>query len=113
MDHIKILKDIIAIDTSVPPGNNYGNTGYLTGEIYDVRIYNYALTQTLPPPPHPGPWPPPIITNGQFVLSWPIGSLQSSTNVAGPFAAVPGATSPYTNILDSAVPNMFFRISNP
>jgi succinyl-diaminopimelate desuccinylase len=23
MDHIKILKDIIAIDTSVPPGNNY------------------------------------------------------------------------------------------
>ena len=23
MDHIKVLKDIIAIDTSVPPGNNY------------------------------------------------------------------------------------------
>ncbi len=24
MDHIKILKDLIAIDTTVPPGNNYG-----------------------------------------------------------------------------------------
>src|SRR5947207_1627707 len=44
----------------------------------------------------------PAITYSQrgnnLVLSWPAGeSLQTSTNIAGPYTNVPGATSPYTN----------------
>jgi hypothetical protein len=30
-----------------------------------------------------------------LILSWPGGTLQSSTNVAGPYVDVPGAASPY------------------
>lgn len=47
-----------------------------------------------------------------FVLQWDNGStyLQSSTNVAGPYDYVLGATSPYTNDV-SAAPQMFFRLT--
>ena len=33
----------------------------------------------------------------KLVISWPTGTLQSSTNVSGPYSVVAGATSPYTN----------------
>jgi hypothetical protein len=51
-----------------------------------------------------------ITQNG--VLSWTGAfTLQSATNVAGPYLDVPGATSPYTN--DSgALPQQFFRLRN-
>jgi hypothetical protein len=43
------------------------------------------------------------------VLTWPVTAalLQSSTNVAGPYADVLGATSPYTNTLPGP---LFFRV---
>jgi hypothetical protein len=41
------------------------------------------------------------------------GTLLDATNVAGPWTPVAGATSPYTNILDSATPDLFFKLSNP
>ena len=108
----------------LPPGNNYGNNGYITATIYDVRIYNYALPQSviatnIPPkvPVFTGGAGAVAVTTGpngpQFVLTYATGTLQSSTNVAGPWAPVAGATSPYTNLLDSATPNEFFRLSNP
>jgi len=44
-----------------------------------------------------------------FVLAWPVGwSLQTATNVVGPYADVSGATSPYTNAMTD--PQRFFRL---
>jgi hypothetical protein len=105
-------------------GNSYGNNGYITGNIYDVRIYNYALTQAqiitagniLPKRPVFGGGPVSVTTgpNGpQFVLTYTNATLLSSTNVGGPFTAVAGATSPYTNILNNATPDVFFKLSIP
>jgi hypothetical protein len=96
-------------------------SSWFTGRIYDVRIYNYELTQSqiiqdgkVLPKFTGGNV---AITTGpsgpQFVLTYSMGTLLSSTNVAGPWTAVPGATSPYTNILDSATPNLFFSLSYP
>ena len=41
-------------------------------------------------------------------VNWTMGVLQSSTNVAGPYTAVPGATSPFTMPLTG--PGQFYRI---
>ena len=41
-------------------------------------------------------------------LNWTIGALQSSTNVAGPYLPVPGATSPFT--MPTTGPRQFYRI---
>ena len=47
-----------------------------------------------------------------FIVSWPPPwSLQSSTNVIGPYLDVVGATSPYTNNVLSS-PQRFFRLRN-
>jgi hypothetical protein len=47
-----------------------------------------------------------------FIVSWPGPfSLQSSTNVIGPYLDVVGAASPYTNNLFSS-PQQFFRLRN-
>jgi len=45
-----------------------------------------------------------------FVLNWPGGwTLQSATNVLGPYTDVPGATSPFTNDM-TLNPQLFFRL---
>ncbi len=102
-------------------GNSFGNNGYLTGNLYDVRIYNYALSQ---PQIAAIAGVAPTFTGGtvgvttgpngpQFVLTYNGGTLLQATSVAGPWTPVSGATSPYTNILNSASPDMFFKLSNP
>jgi hypothetical protein len=53
---------------------------------------------------------------GAVALSWTDSSftLQSSTNVAGPYLDVPGATSPFTtNAVLSTLPAQFFRLHHP
>jgi hypothetical protein len=45
---------------------------------------------------------------GNLVLSWPQGTLLSSTNVAGPYLPVAGASSPYT--VSKTTPKQFFRV---
>jgi hypothetical protein len=96
-------------------------------KVYDVRIYNAALTVNqinstmVAAPSTPPSGPPtfsggaPVVTTGphgpQFVLTYS-GTLLSATNVAGPFLPVAGATSPYTVIVSNA-PDMFFKLSNP
>jgi hypothetical protein len=103
-------------------GNAFGN--YYSGEIYGVQIYDTALSadqvsvaMTAPwatPPAGPPGWSGTIAVNGnQVTLAWTNGTLLSSTNVAGPWTPVPGATSPYTGIIDAATPNVFFILSNP
>jgi hypothetical protein len=46
--------------------------------------------------------------NGSLIFNWPYGTLQSATNIIGPWNDIIGATSPYTNT--SAVSQQFFRI---
>jgi hypothetical protein len=46
--------------------------------------------------------------NNEVVVTWDCGILQSATNVIGPYANVPGATSPYTNITISPSPPLVF-----
>jgi hypothetical protein len=103
-----------------PPGNTYAATGYFTGEIYGLRIYNTALSAAqvnsiIPPTPLPVPTPTwtgqPVINGKQLVLTWSSGTLLSATNVAGPYLPVAGATSPYTNNV-TAAPQMFFKLSS-
>jgi len=50
-------------------------------------------------------------SNGSLTLSWTNSafSLETSTNVTGPYVVVPGATSPYT-LLTSTNPARFFRL---
>jgi hypothetical protein len=45
---------------------------------------------------------------GNIVLTWTVGTLQSSPNVAGPYTDVTGAISPYT--LAPSSPQQYFRV---
>jgi hypothetical protein len=47
-------------------------------------------------------------SGGSVVLSWPNGTLQQSTNVAGIYSDVIGAASPYTNAISGT--QRFFRV---
>ena len=51
------------------------------------------------------------ISGGKLVLSWnnAVFSLQTSTNVAGPYITIPGASSPYTNLISTNAAG-FFRL---
>jgi hypothetical protein len=96
-------------------GNSFGS--YFTGKIYDVRVYNYPLTQVQLAAVVPGLTPSftgnQIISGangGQLVLTWPFGTLLEATNVMGPWTTN-NVTSPYTNDLSS--PQEFFKLQNP
>lgn len=94
-------------------GNNFGN--WFTGNIYDVRIYNVALTEAqinnAVVPVVPSFIGQPVLIGNQLILNWTFGTLLQATNVLGPWTPVT-ATPPYTNIITTA-PQMFFRLSNP
>jgi hypothetical protein len=97
-------------------GNSYGSY-FNGGSIYGVRIFNTALTQdqigsftvSTAAPAFTGT---PALYGNKFVLNWSTGTLLQATNVTGPWTAVPGATSPFTNDV-TAAPRMFYRLSNP
>jgi hypothetical protein len=59
--------------------------------------------------------PPPSMTiqsqDGNVILSWPVGTLQSATDVSGPWGDVSGATSPRTN--PAAASQEFYRLRLP
>ncbi|MDR3460231.1 MAG: family 16 glycosylhydrolase [Verrucomicrobiae bacterium] len=48
------------------------------------------------------------ISSGSFILNWSYGTLQSATNVTGPWCNVSGAAPPFTN--PPAGPQQFYRI---
>lgn len=52
-------------------------------------------------------------TSGKLILTWtqPGFFLQTSTNVAGPYITVPGATSPFTNVIGTNAAQ-FYRLSD-
>jgi len=100
------------------PGFAYSITGVLTQNksaapftgSYQLNLSTYADIVTT------APVGPPTLNiqaaGGSLTLSWTGTSvLQSSTNVAGPYLEVPGATSPFvTNGAASSVPAQFFRL---
>ena len=45
---------------------------------------------------------------GSVILNWPLGTLQASTNAAGPYTNILDATLPYTNT--AAMPQQFYRV---
>jgi len=48
------------------------------------------------------------LAGGSVILSWPMGTLQSATNVVGPWTNVSGATTPRTNLMTAH--QEFFRV---
>jgi len=51
------------------------------------------------------------LQGNNLILTWPAGwSLQSATNVPGPYFDVPGATPPYTNDMFLEQQQRFFRL---
>ena len=46
--------------------------------------------------------------SGNLILKWPYGTLQSATNLFGPWMNVTNATSPFTNM--PSVPQQFYRV---
>jgi len=86
-----------------------GVFGQWDGGVDDVAIYNYVLS-------------PLQIQNhflntthltisysgGNTVVTWPVGTLQSATNVTGTYTNVPGAASPYTNSIVG--PQLYYRV---
>jgi len=96
--------------------NAFGGTGnYLIGSLYDVRIYNYALTQSAvaiigkSKPVFSGP---PVISGNSMSLAWPFGTLLQATNLMGPWTTN-SSVSPATITIDPAEPQLFFKLSNP
>jgi hypothetical protein len=85
------------------PTNNPGWTETLlpTGAPLDLA---FKLTTALC-----GPITITYLATNKVVLTWPSGFLQSSANVIGPYVDVPGATSPYTNVI-LAPPYTFYRL---
>ncbi len=47
------------------------------------------------------------LSNGQVILNWPQGTLQSAGQVTGPYTNVPSATAPYTNTVSGS---QFYRV---
>jgi hypothetical protein len=61
-----------------------------------VAFYNYALSQSQITHHYFGKATlNSTVANGQVTLSWPLGTLLGSTNLAGPYLPVSGAVSPF------------------
>jgi len=66
------------------------------GSIDEVAVYNKALTVAQARLHYLASTELSISqSNGNLYITWPVGTLQSSTSVTGPYANVIGATSPY------------------
>jgi len=69
-----------------------------SGIIDDVAVYNKALTAQQIQNHFLNSTHVSITqSGGKVVVTWPVGTLQSAINAAGPYSTVVGATSPYTN----------------
>jgi hypothetical protein len=79
------------------------------GTIDDTAIYKYALSPLQIQNHFLNTTHVSIASYGSnVVISWPVGTLQSATNVSGPYLNVGGAASPYTNSV--SVKQKFFRV---
>jgi hypothetical protein len=79
------------------------------GTIDDVAIYNKALTpQQIQEHYLNSTYLTIVSAVSNVVITWSTGTLQSATNVNGPYTVVGGATSPYTNSVGGT--QSFYRV---
>jgi hypothetical protein len=102
-----VMNDI-SVHAVWPGAAPTNNQGWTTTTLPSGAPLDLAFKLTTPTNVCGGPKITYLATNTE-VLTWTSGYLQSSTNVVGPYADVPGATSPYTN---TAVvpPYKFYRL---
>lgn len=87
--------------------------GTFLGSVDDTAIYNYALSPQQVAGHYAAAAGLTINSSaGNATLSFPAGTLQSTTDLTVPFANVPGATSPYTVPLN-ANGAIFYRVKVP
>lgn len=80
--------------------------------IDDVAFYNYALSAGQVQAHYLNGFDLSVANvAGSVVISWPVGTLLGSTNVAGPYTPVANATSPYT--VPTGASQRFFRARLP
>ncbi len=73
-------------------------------KLFDAAV-SWAVGQVAAPPS----WvQPPVLQGGQLRLEWVGGTLQTTTNVSGPWSEVPGAVSP--RLQPTTNPAQFFRV---
>jgi hypothetical protein len=109
------------VTPGLPSYNGIGSGSFVIGQRFDdafnpfagivddVAVYNKALTPAQIQNHFLNTTRLTMISSGNsIVLSWPIGTLQSSTDVNGPYVNVSAATSPYTNTVSGS--QMFFRV---
>jgi len=78
------------------------------GMVDDVAVYNKALTAQQIRNHYLNTTLLSVVRSGNdIVITWPTGTLQSSTNVSGAYLDVSSATSPYTNSMTG--PARFYR----
>jgi len=86
-----------------------GAFGTFEGTMDDTAVYNYALSAAQVQTHFLNQVKLTITASGtSVILSWPYGTLQSSTSLSGPWAAVSGATAPYTTSATGA--QVFYRV---
>jgi hypothetical protein len=90
-------------------GQRFDNAfGPFSGIIDDVAVYNKALTPQQIQNHLLNTTHLTIATSGnKTVVTWPVGTLQVSTNVIGTYTNVIGAVSPFTN---STASSLFYRV---
>ena len=81
-----------------------------TGGIDEVAIYNHSLTPDRVHAHYAESLQPLKLSysGGQITLTWVLGTLVSSSNLAGPYTPVPGAASPYHPTIGPG--SVFYRI---
>ncbi len=86
-----------------------GAFGGFDGGVDDVAVYNYVLSPTQISNHFNNSTRVSLVQSGnKVIVTWPVGTLQASTNVTGVYTNVPGATSPLTNNIGGRA--TFYRV---
>ena len=95
------------------PSGGYDNA-FFPGSLDEVAAFDHALpASAIQAIYHASPNFSISIANqgGGLQISWPVGHLESATNVSGPWQSVSGAVSPYS--VTPNTPQQFYRAVNP
>lgn len=102
------------ITNNAPWTGQWTSLGILTNGQCTVTVpaCSAAIVAITPIVPTPGKLSVAILRNNQLRLSWTNGTLQTATNITGPYQTVIGATPPYTTNITNT--QQFYRLKgNP
>lgn len=105
----------LEVSWAIADGTASGNNRNFQGAIQDAAIYGYALSSSRISAHYQAGISVSSglaisLTGSAPVITWQSGTLESSTNVAGPYVTVTNATSPYTP--PAGLTQQFFRVAN-